>query len=250
MSPQRGSSGRDGALPDGAPPDGRPGAAASPGRAAVVAVDGPSGSGKSTVSRRVAAALDLPYVDSGATYRALTLGVLRAGVEPTDAAAVEELTSRLTVSLGTDADSPHVDLDGQRVDAEVRGEDVTAAVSAVSALPAVRRRMVELQRGLAARGAVVEGRDIGTTVCPDAAVKVFLVADPDERARRRGSEQGTADHGAVGRSLAARDAADSSRAASPLRAAPDAVRLDTTALDVDEVVAQVLALCDAAGVVR
>ena len=243
MSPQR-----EGLGHDGAPAPARPDASATYARDPVVAVDGPSGSGKSTVSRRVASALGLPYVDSGATYRALALGVLRAGVEPTDTAAVEELTSRLTVTLRTDADSPHVELDGERVDAEVRGQAVTAAVSAVSALPAVRGRMVELQRGLAAGGAVVEGRDIGTTVCPDAAVKVFLVADPDERARRRGSEQGVADHVAVGRSLAARDAADSSRAASPLRPATDAVHLDTTALSVDEVVAQVLALCRAAGV--
>ena len=219
----------------------------------VIALDGPSGSGKSTVARGVASALGLAYVDTGATYRAATLAVLRAGVDPTSPADVAETVARADISLTTDPNAPSVRLGGVDVSAEIRGAAVTAAVSAVSAVPAVRTQLVELQRRLTASGAVVEGRDIGTVVVPDAPVKVYLDADPAVRAARRA---GDADAGvradgdlvsAVAADLARRDALDSSRPASPLHAAPDAVHLDATALDAAEVIARVLGLAAAAG---
>ena len=219
----------------------------------VIALDGPSGSGKSPVARGVARVLGLSYVDTGAMYRAATLAVLRAGVPPTDAEAVERVVSAATISLSSDPDAPGVQLDGADVTAEIRGPEVTATVSAVSAVPAVRRRMVAQQRELAAGGAVVEGRDIGTAVAPDAPVKVFLDADPDVRAVRRAGDRdvGVRAEGdvvqAVALDLARRDRLDSTRAASPLQAAADAVHLDSTALSADEVIARVLELAAAAG---
>jgi cytidylate kinase len=219
----------------------------------VIALDGPSGSGKSTVARGVARALGLPYVDTGAMYRAATLAVLRAGVPPTDAAAVERVVAAATISLSNDPNAPCVRLDGADVTAEIRGPEVTASVSAVSAVPAVRRQMVAQQRELTAAGGVVEGRDIGTAVAPDAPVKVFLDADPGIRAQRRAAEpdagvrtDGDVVH-AVAVDLARRDRLDSTRTASPLQAAPDAVHLDSTALSADEVIARVLELAAAAG---
>jgi cytidylate kinase len=220
----------------------------------VIALDGPSGSGKSTVARGVARALGLPYVDTGAMYRAATLAVLRAGVAPTDAEAVARVVAAARITLSSDPDAPCVLLDGADVTAEIRGPEVTATVSAVSAVPAVRRQMVAQQRALAAAGAVVEGRDIGTAVAPDAAVKVFLDADPDVRARRRAGDHdaGVRTEGgdvvrAVAVDLARRDRLDSTRAASPLQAASDAVHLDSSALSADEVIARVLELAVAAG---
>lgn len=219
----------------------------------VIALDGPSGSGKSTVARAVARALGLRYVDTGAMYRAATLAVLRAGVQPSDAAAVERVVGAANISLSSDPDVPGVLLDGNDVTAEVRGPQVTVAVSAVSAVPAVRRLLVAQQRALSAAGAVVEGRDIGTAVAPDAPVKVFLEADVDVRARRRAADRDTGVRAdgdvvhAVAVDLARRDRLDSTRAASPLQAAADAVHLDSTAMSADEVVARVLELAAAAG---
>ena len=223
----------------------------------VVALDGPAGSGKSTVARRVAAALGWRYVDTGATYRAVTLAVLRAGVDPADSEAVLRTAQAARVELQPDPERPGVCLDGFDVSEAVRGVEVTAAVSAVSAVPAVRALLVELQReAIGLGGAVAEGRDVATTVVPDAPVKVYLDADPVVRARRRAAE---AEVGvvappdepgrqrAVAHDLARRDAFDSARATSPLRAADDAVHLDSTVLDVDEVVARVLALVAEAG---
>lgn len=219
----------------------------------VIAIDGPSGSGKSTVARGVARALGLRYVDTGATYRAATLAVLRAQVEPTDPAAVEAVVAAVDIDMSTDPDAPGVQVDGTDVTAEVRGAEVTAAVSAVSAVAAVRRRLVELQRALAVTGAVVEGRDIGTVVAPDAPVKVYLDADPQVRAARRAAD---ADAGvratgdpvqAVAADLVRRDRLDSTRAASPLQRAPDAVRLDSSALSAADVIARVVELAVAAG---
>ncbi|MFP5220094.1 MAG: (d)CMP kinase [Actinomycetes bacterium] len=226
-----------------------------------VALDGPSGSGKSTVARRVARALGWRYVDTGATYRAATLAVLRAGADLQDADAVTAVVDAARIEQVSDPDACATKLDGVDVSAEIRGPAVTAAVSAVSAVPQVRERLVRLQRELAgADGAVVEGRDIAAVVLPDAAVKVYLDASPAERARRRArdSEAGVALDGAdptelesaVAADLARRDALDSGRATSPLAVAPGAVVLDSSALDADAVVARVLGLVEAAGLTR
>jgi cytidylate kinase len=213
----------------------------------VIALDGPSGSGKSTVGRGVARALGLRYVDTGATYRAATLAVLRAGVDPSDPEAVEKAVAAADVALATEPDQSWVRLGGDDVTGEIRGAAVTGAVSAVSAVPAVRARMVELQRNVADDGAVVEGRDIGTVVFPAAPVKVYLDADPEVRAARRAAETGTMAPDEVAADLARRDRLDSSRPASPLAVADDAVRIDATSLSADEVVARVLSLATAAG---
>lgn len=223
-----------------------------------VALDGPSGSGKSTVARAVAARLGWRYVDSGATYRAVTLAVLRAGVDPADSAAVAEVARTAEVRLSTDPGRPGTLLGDDDVSAEIRGAAVTAAVSAVSAVPAVRELLVQLQRDAAGEdGAVVEGRDIASVVLPSAVVKVYLDASEQERARRRSGDadsgvDATADrqalHTAVAADLARRDALDSGRATSPLVVAVDAVVLDSSSMDVAAVVEQVLALVRQAGV--
>ncbi|MGY0230656.1 (d)CMP kinase [Longispora urticae] len=209
----------------------------------VVAVDGPSGSGKSTVSRRLAEALDAAYLDTGAMYRAATWAVLQAGVDPHDADGVLKVVEAAQIEIGTDPRAPHVSVDGVGVDAPIRGPQVTSAVSAVAAVPGVRTLLVDAQRTLiaAAGGIVVEGRDIGTAVAPDARLKVYLTADVTERARRR-SQETDADHHATAADLVRRDAHDSGRKADPLRMADDAVELDTTALSIDEVVAALLKL--------
>ena len=203
----------------------------------VVAVDGPSGSGKSTVSRRLAAALSGAYLDTGAMYRAVTWAVLRAGVDPTDQEAVAKVAADVTLEVGTDPGQPRIGVDGVAVDEPIRGEAVTGAVSAVAAVPAVRRLLVARQREIieAAGGIVVEGRDIGSVVAPDADLKVFLTASAEERARRRSAER-AADVAAAAADLARRDRLDSTRAADPLRRVDDAVELDTTAMGIDEVV--------------
>ncbi|GGK37054.1 cytidylate kinase [Pilimelia terevasa] len=215
----------------------------------VVAVDGPSGSGKSTVSRRLARALDARYLDTGAMYRGVTWAVLRSGVALADAAAVAKVAEAARLESGTDPDAPTMTVDGVAVDAPIRGPEVTAAVSAVAAVPAVRRLLVARQRDLiaAAGRVVVEGRDIGTVVAPDAALKVYLTASPAERARRRSAED-AADEAATAADLARRDTADSTRAADPLQQAADAVVLDTTGLGIDEVVAELRALLAARGI--
>jgi cytidylate kinase len=211
----------------------------------VVAVDGPSGSGKSTVSRRLAAALGARYLDTGAMYRAVTLAVLRAGVDPHDAEAVAKVAADASLTSGTDPEHPSICLDGEPVDGEIRGPDVTGAVSAVSAVPAVRRLLVAQQREVIAEHGriVVEGRDIGAVVAPDAELKVFLTASADERARRRSLEN-AADVRATASDMARRDQLDSTRAVHPMEQAPDAVELDTTALGIDEVVSTLRDLLD------
>jgi len=210
----------------------------------VVAIDGPSGSGKSTVSRRLAQRLGARYLDTGAMYRAVTLAVLRADVDPHDAETVAKLAGSVTLVVGTDPAAPHVSLDGELVDREIRGPEVTALVSAVAAVPEVRRLLVAKQREIIASangGIVVEGRDIGTVVAPDAQLKVFLTASPDERARRRSAEQ-AADLAFTAQDLARRDQHDSTRAADPLAQASDAVVLDSTELGIDEVVDRLVEL--------
>ncbi|HEY2166307.1 MAG TPA: (d)CMP kinase [Jatrophihabitantaceae bacterium] len=210
----------------------------------VVAVDGPSGTGKSTVARRLAIRLDARYVDTGAMYRAATLAVLRKGVDLADTAAVIATVRASAIEVSTDPHHPGVTLDGEPVDVEIRSAPVTAAVSAVSAVPEVRAQLVDIQRALAAPGGVVmEGRDIGSVVWPQAQPKVYLTASPAARARRRAGELGPgADVAAVAVDIARRDEFDSTRAVSPLRRAADAQELDTTDLDVDDVVDRLVQL--------
>lgn len=211
----------------------------------VVAVDGPSGSGKSSTARGVARALSLAYLDTGAMYRAMTWALLRRGVDPADAVAVARAAEQVDLVSGTDPDAPTIEADGVDVSVPIRGAEVTAAVSPVSAVPQVRRLLVDQQRSVieaAERGIVVEGRDIGSVVAPDAPVKVFLVADPAARAARRAAEEGTQDPSATLASLERRDAIDSSREASPLVRADGAVEIDGTHLSLEEVVDRVVAL--------
>ncbi|MCU0266855.1 MAG: (d)CMP kinase [Actinomycetia bacterium] len=210
----------------------------------VVAVDGPSGSGKSSVSRGVAARLGLRYLDTGSMYRALTWWLLAHGVDVHDREAVTVAVERPLIVPGTDPASPTIEVDGVDVAAPIRGPDVTAAVSAVSAVPAARERLARLQRQvIGAGGIVVEGRDIGTVVVPEAPVKVFLTADPAVRARRRTAElEHTDDVHATRADLERRDALDSGRDVSPLTRAEDAVEVDATHLSLAEVVQAVVAL--------
>lgn len=205
----------------------------------VVALDGPSGTGKSTVAQRLSIALGTRYLDTGAMYRAATLAVLRAGADPSDAAAVSAVVAAAVIAVSTDPRQPGVHLDGEPVDREIRERPVTAAVSAVSAVAAVRTQLVAAQRlVIGSGGIVVEGRDIGTVVWPQADVRVYLTAGPNIRARRRAGPAATAAEVAdVAADIARRDAFDSSRAESPLRPAIGAFTLETSDLDIDEVVA-------------
>lgn len=209
----------------------------------IVAVDGPSGTGKSTMCRALAKRLDAKYVDTGAMYRVATLAVLRAGVDPADTPRVIEATAELPLEVSDDPDSTQVLLGGEDVKAEIRGAEVTRHVSAVSAIPEVRTNLVELQRKLAreAGRAIVEGRDIGTVVLPDAPAKVFMTASAEVRAKRRFEQDVAAgrkaDFEVVLADVQRRDEADSSRATSPLRPAEDAVLVDTSEMTPDEVLA-------------
>ena len=214
----------------------------------VVAVDGPAGTGKSSVSRGLARALQARYLDTGAMYRIVTLAVLRAGVDPAAQAAVEAVAAGAQLSVGHDPDEDRSYLDGQDVSSEIRGDEVTKAVSAVSSVPAVRTRLVDLQRTLASGpgNVVVEGRDIGTVVLPDADVKVFLTASAETRARRRNDQNVAAglsdDYAGVLADVRRRDHLDSTRAVSPLRAASDAVVVDTSEMTESDVIAHLLQL--------
>ena len=216
----------------------------------VVAIDGPAGTGKSSVSRAVARALGARYVDTGAMYRMVTLAVLRAGVNPADAAAVESIASTVQMSVDYDDDGDRYYIAAEDVSIEIRGDAVTRAVSAVSSVPVVRARLVELQRVMAdsPSGVVVEGRDIGTVVLPDAPVKIFLTASAETRARRRNDQNivagGTDDYDAVLADVRRRDHLDSTRPVSPLRAAPDAVVVDTSDMSETQVIAHVLTLVE------
>lgn len=200
----------------------------------LIAIDGPAGSGKSTCARRLAERLGYRFLDTGALYRAVTLAALRSGLRPADGEGIAALARRVRVELTADAAGARVSLDGGDVTSEIRGPDVTNAVSTVAAHPPVRAAVLPVQRRFAERGGVVaEGRDIGTVVFPDADVKFFLVADLRTRAERRARETGEADVAKVEAEIRARDEADSKRDASPLVAAPDAIRIDTTHLDVE-----------------
>ncbi len=216
----------------------------------IVAIDGPSGTGKSSTSKAVAAKLGLRYLDTGAQYRAMTWWMLTNGVDIQDAAAVATACAKPVIVSGTDPAAPTITVDGTDVSGPIRTQEVTAAVSAVSAVPEVRSRLVELQRAAAAapgEGIVVEGRDIGTTVLPDATVKIFLTASPEARASRRNGELKGAqavDLDATREALIRRDAADSGRATSPLAKADDAVEVDTTELTLEQVVECVVTLVE------
>lgn len=210
----------------------------------VIALDGPSGSGKSSTARGVAQRLGLAYLDTGAQYRAVTWAVLRDGVDVDDARAVAATAAGLTITSGTDPQKPTIEVDGTDVSEAIRSDAVNAAVSPVASVPQVRELLVDLQRSIIAgcEGIVVEGRDIGSTVAPDATVKVYLVADPEARAARRAAEEGHGDAEATQQSLLNRDRIDSSRAASPLTRADGATELDSTYLTLDEVIDRVVDL--------
>jgi len=215
----------------------------------VVAIDGPSGVGKSTVSQAVASELGLGYLDTGSTYRAATLAVVRSGVDVADEAGVlAELECH-----SIDYTEIGIVLDGESVAFDVRSDEVTRNVSAVSALPNVRSAIVEMQRrwvDVRDGDAVVEGRDIGTVVFPDAPVKIYLIASPLVRAKRRAGDAEASGKTVeeIAAEIEARDHADSTRAASPLRPASDAIIVDTSELTIDEVVAQIVESVSAAGV--
>ncbi|EFL08711.1 (d)CMP kinase [Streptomyces sp. AA4] len=212
----------------------------------VVALDGPSGTGKTTVARKLAGRLSARYLDTGAMYRVVTLAVLRAGIDLADEHAVGALAHDVDFSLGTDPERPDVRLAGEDVAAEIRGPEVTGAVSPVSAVPQVREVLVARQRRMIADavegdgGIVVEGRDIGTTVAPDAPLKVYLTASAEVRAARRNTQDSAAGRASsvesARESVERRDRIDSTRAASPLRAAGDAVQVDTSELTIDQVI--------------
>lgn len=212
----------------------------------VIAMDGPSGSGKSSASKGVARALGLRYLDTGAMYRAMTWWMLRNGVPVEDADAVAARAGDPVIVSGTDPDAPSISVDGQDVSEPIRTREVTNAVSAVSAVPAVRARLVGLQREIMTDGGiVVEGRDIGTVVAPDAPVKVYLTASEEVRAARRAKDL-AADPGAsvtvTQAEQARRDRLDSTRKASPLAKAADAHEIDSTELGLAEVIEAVVRL--------
>ncbi|PVG80846.1 (d)CMP kinase [Nocardioides gansuensis] len=212
----------------------------------VVAIDGPSGSGKSSTSRGVADRLGLRYLDTGAQFRAITWWLLREGVDIHDPEAVAARVGEAEIESGTDPLAPTITADGEDVSVAIRSEAVNAAVSPVSAVPEVRTRLLQLQReAIGEGGIVVEGRDIGSVVAPDAQVKVYLSADPEARAVRRALEEGGSDVSATQESLLARDRIDSSRTTAPLTMAEGAVHIDTTMFTLDEVIDQVVALVEA-----
>jgi CMP/dCMP kinase len=202
----------------------------------VIAIDGPAGSGKSTVARRLAEHLGLDYLDTGAMYRAVTFAALRRGIDPAELGPVAELARVVDLDVTTD----HVRVDGVDATIEIRGPEVSRAVSLVAANPEVRAELVRRQREWAYErsGGVMEGRDIGTVVFPDAMLKVYLNARPEVRAERRAAEVSDLDYETVAADMARRDAFDQGREADPLRPAADAVQFDTSDMSIDEIVAE------------
>ena len=216
----------------------------------IIAIDGPSGSGKSTLGRMLARALKLLYLDTGSMYRAVALAVIQGRVDPNDDDWVTGLANHIEIDLEGDPDSLCVLLDGRDVTEQIRTESVTEMSSVVSTIPGVRRAMVERQRAMGKRGAVLNGRDIGTVVFPDADIKFFLTAAPEERAERRYAERrykedhitalSTASYAETLADMIERDRRDSTRADSPLKVADDAVVIDSTGKNIDEVFAEMM----------
>jgi len=205
----------------------------------IIAIDGPSGSGKSTLGRMLARALKLLYIDTGSMYRAVALAVIDSETDPRDKEAVTALANQVEIDLEGDPDSLSVLLNGRDVTDHIRTEKVTEMSSVVSTIPGVRRAMVERQRAISQRGAVLNGRDIGTVVFPDADLKFFLTAGPEERAERRFKEDQEAGASTTFAETLAdmieRDRRDSTRADSPLKVADDAIVIDSTGKNIDEV---------------
>lgn len=215
----------------------------------VVAMDGPSGSGKSSTARGVAVRLGLRYLDTGAQFRAVTAWMLDHGVDLADADAIAAYAGKPVLESGTDPREPTITVDGVDVAQQVRSQEVTDHVSAVASVAAVRRRLLDLQRSVIEtgdRGIVVEGRDIGSVVWPQATLKLYLTADPSARAARRTAQVGAGDVAATEADLARRDAIDSGRTVAPAQAPEGAVHLDTTPYSLEEVVDRVVALVEGA----
>ena len=212
----------------------------------IIAIDGPSGSGKSTLGRMLARELKLLYIDTGSMYRAVALAVIEAHVDPNDKEAVTALANKIEIDLEGDAGSLSVLLNGRDITDQIRTESVTEMSSLVSTIPGVRRAMVERQRVISRRGAVLNGRDIGTVVFPDADVKFFLTAAPEERAERRYKEDlisfgSSTTYAETLADMIERDRRDSTRVDSPLRVADDAIVIDSTGKSIDEVFAEMMA---------
>lgn len=214
--------------------------------ALVIALDGPSGSGKSSTARGVADRLSLAFLDTGAMYRAMTWALLQRGVDINDPAAVAAAAGDVHIVSGTNPRAPSIAADGVDVGEVIRTAEITAAVSAVAAVPQVRELLVAQQRAVieASRGIVVEGRDIATVVAPRARVKVYLVADPEARATRRSAEISDADAAVTRAALAVRDHLDSTREASPLVRAEGSIVIDSTFMTLDDVIDAVIRLVD------
>jgi CMP/dCMP kinase len=214
-------------------------------RPLIIAIDGPSGAGKTTLGRMVAGALNLLYIDTGSMYRAVALAVMESSVSTNDDLAVGSLAGRIDIDLKGDPDSLRVMLGGRDVTEEIRSEEVTDLSSIISTIPAVRRAMVNRQREMGKRGAVLNGRDIGTVVFPDADVKFFLTALPQARAERRFNEDRAQDPNVsfneTFADMTERDRRDSTRADSPLKTAADAIVVDSTGLSIEEVFEQMMA---------
>lgn len=210
----------------------------------IIAIDGPSGAGKSTLGRLLARELSLLYIDTGSMYRAVALAVMEADMNAQDEEAVSSLAERVDIDLAGDPDSLTVTLEGRDVTDQIRSEAVTEMSSVVSAIPAVRRAMVQRQRELGKRGAVLNGRDIGTVVFPDADIKFFLTAVPQERAERRFNEERAQDPSVdfeeTFADMVERDRRDSTRKDSPLKPAEDAIMVDSTGLSIPQVLKKMM----------
>jgi cytidylate kinase len=213
-------------------------------RPLIIAIDGPSGAGKTTLGRMLARELNLLYIDTGSMYRAVALAVMESSISSNDDVAVGSLAARVSIDLQGEPDSLQITLEGRDVTEEIRSEEVTHLSSIISAIPEVRRAMVERQREMGEGGAVLNGRDIGTVVFPDAEVKFFLTAVPEERAKRRFIEEHAHDSGVsfdeTFADMSERDQRDATRSDSPLAKAKDAIVVDSTGLSINEVFEQMM----------